>query len=66
MNILDLINLELEKTDYDGLLNADGGCDCEKGDIAPCGKIDLNECEFGYKVLASQDSKLDWYIAKKN
>ena len=54
MTILDLIQKQLQESNYDGLFNSDGECAC-LGDC-PCGELS-EECEFGYFQQLTDDDK---------
>ena len=56
----EIVGAYLEKHGFDGLVEADGECACEKGDLAPCGEPSL-ACRAGYKG-ACDCGEHDWHI----
>jgi len=54
MTISDLIQKELNTSNYDGLFNSDGECACFG--YCPCGELS-EACEFGYFQQLTDDEK---------
>ena len=40
----------LQKNGYDGLYNNVGECACLVDDLAPCGHLNTEDCEPGYRI----------------
>lgn len=50
MSVAEIISGLLETMGFDGLVNADGECGCEVGDLFPCScSENLRGCEPAYK-----------------
>ena len=49
MNVEEIIKEYLKENKYDGLVSVHLECECELGDIAPCGDMRL-DCNAGYNA----------------
>lgn len=63
MNVNTIVTNWLKEHGYDGLLNGNGECGCERTDLCPCESSCL-DCEPGYKVK-SHDPDYKWVITTK-
>ena len=48
MTVIEIIQGYLREYGFDGL--AGDECGCLLDDIAPCGEMNVNDCEAGYKI----------------
>lgn len=51
-DVIDMVAEKLTEDGFDGLVNDNGECGCELGDLAPCGQIE-SSCMQAYKSAHS-------------
>lgn len=53
-----LIKDHLKSNGYDGLWNNKEKCDCGLDNLAPCHRLDLDQCQFAHKSKIKNTPKL--------
>ena len=56
MNVRELLQTALREMGADGLVNPGEECGCGINDLAPCGCLNLGECQAAKKIKSEPDS----------
>ena len=64
MNVRELLEKTLQENGFDGLLQEDGECACQIGDLVPC-ESDFTNCKPGYKTLCNCNMGCDFHITTR-
>lgn len=63
MDVREIIKKYLVDNEYDGLVNEDGECGCQVGDLFPCGDPSPF-CEAGHKLILEPPGHPDYFVIK--
>jgi hypothetical protein len=64
MNVREILEKNLRENGFDGLVQQDGECACEIGELVPC-ESDFTSCRPGYKVNCACGMGCDFHITEK-
>jgi hypothetical protein len=73
MTVKDIVKMQLQILDKDGLYNDINSCACLISDLMPCNNDCIAECETGYKVPCPNDGECEcdpndktaWHISEE-
>ena len=63
MNVREILEKHLRENGFDGLVEEDGQCACEIGELVPC-ESDFTACKPGYKVPCHCGMGCDFHITE--